>query len=372
MLRVLVLLVSASTPLVAQGALPFSDGRWEFRGAAAIDTLDGRESVRFESGFAYRRDVRLEDGTIDVDVMTTRRRSFVYVAFRMQDDGEYEEIYLRPHKSSLPDAVQYAPVYQGQSAWQLYHGPGATAAPSIEPGVWQRLRIVLSGRRAAVFLGDTTTPILLVPRLAREPRPGYIAIRGFLPPGTPGAGPIARFANVRVRPGVVPFAFGPPAPEPTPAPGVIRAWTVGEGFAAPDTALTSVNPTWLARSVRVSAEPGGLVALHRLVRMPQGTRNAGVVARVRVIADAATTRRLDLGFSDVAAVLLNGRPIFRGDDSYSFEGRREGLIAFDQATLYLPLQAGSNELAVIVTDRFGGWGLMGRFPDTQGLRVEAY
>jgi hypothetical protein len=350
MLRVLALLASASAPLAAQGALPFSDGRWEFRGAATVDTVDGRESVRFESGFAYRRDVRLEDGTIDADVMVTRRRSFVYVAFRMQDDGEY----------------------QGQSAWQLYHGPGATAAPSIEPGVWHRLRIVLSGRRAAVFLGDTTTPILLVPRLAREPRPGYIAIRGFLPPGTPGTGPIARFANVRVRPGVVPFAFGAPAPEPTPASGVIREWTVGQAFAAPDTALTSINSAWLARSVRIPAEPGGLVALHRLVRMPEVTRDVGVVARVRVTADAPVVRRLDLGFSDAVTVLLNGRPIFHGDDSYSFQDRRDGLIAFDQAALYLPLRAGRNELAVIVTDRFGGWGLMGRFPDMRGLRVEPF
>jgi hypothetical protein len=33
------------------------------------------------------------------------------------------------------------------------------------------------------------------------------------------------------------------------------------------------------------------------------------------------------------------------------------------------LTAGDNELAVIVADAFGGWGLMGRFPDPAGLEL---
>jgi hypothetical protein len=36
-------------------------------------------------------------------------------------------------------------------------------------------------------------------------------------------------------------------------------------------------------------------------------------------AQQATTIPLDLGFSDVAAVFLDGRPLFRRDDSYSFD-----------------------------------------------------
>lgn len=95
-------------------------------------------------GRATRRDVRLQDGTIDVDVMVTNRRSFVYVGFRMATDEHHEEFYLRPHKSNLPDAVQYAPVFQGRSAWQLYHGPSGTAATGLVPNVWTRVRV---GRR---------------------------------------------------------------------------------------------------------------------------------------------------------------------------------------------------------------------------------
>ena len=78
-----------------------------------------------------------------------------------------------------------------------------------------------------------------------------------------------------------------------------------------------------------------------------------------------TVKRAANGF-----FFVNGTPLFRGEASYSFDRpRREGLIGFDQARLYLPLKADDNELAVIVTDSFGGWGLMGRFVDEKGATV---
>ena len=101
-----------------------------------------------------------------------------------------------------------------------------------------------------------------------------------------------------------------------------------------------------------------------------GVFDVATVARVRLMAERAGLRRLDLGFSDAATVFLNGQPIFHGNDSYSFPQRRDGLMGFDQATVYLPLRAGANDLSVFVTDHFGGWGLMARLPDMQGLRVQ--
>jgi hypothetical protein len=114
------------------------------------------------------------------------------------------------------------------------------------------------------------------------------------------------------------------------------------------------------------------VPLHRHLRLPEKASAAAVVARVHVAAARAGVYPFELGFSDIATVFVNGRPVYRGDASYSFDRpRREGLIGFDQATLYLPLNAGDNELAVVVSDSFGGWGLLGRFVSSQGLTVEA-
>jgi hypothetical protein len=72
----------------------------------------------------------------------------------------------------------------------------------------------------------------------------------------------------------------------------------------------------------------------------------------------------------VATVFLNGRPLFRGDQPYSFDHpRQKGLIHYGQAAVFLPLEKGDNGLALLKSDVFGGWGLMGRFPDSSGLEV---
>jgi hypothetical protein len=354
--------------------LPIKDGQWQLEGpGVAIATQDGRDVIEVESGIAQRRDVALQDGTIEFDVQLTRRRSFVYVLFRMSDRREHEEFYLRPHKSGLPDALQYAPVYQGQSAWQLHHGPGATAAIEFDPGAWTHVRVVLEGRRAALFIGDMSKPALLVPRLAHEPRAGHIALRGFLPPGTPGQGPIARFANVSVQPGVIASPLPAPTGAATPPAGVVPAWSVSPAFvpkASDEASLPALGAPGAFR--RIQAEPSGLVELHRFVPLPEGSRDAAAVARLQIRAEREGIYAFELGFSDEATVFVNGRPVFRGEASYSYDvPRREGLIGFDQARLWLPLKAGDNELAVLVSDSFGGWGLMGRFPDPRSLRVEA-
>jgi hypothetical protein len=387
-LLVLLLVAAGSARLAAAQSLPLTDGGWELKGPSVkLEHYDGRDVLSVENGFAYRRDVRLQDGTVDFDVQVTRRRSFVYLMFRMADDREYEDFYLRPHKSSLPDAIQYAPVYQGASAWQLYHGPGATAAVAFEPGAWTHVRLVLSGEKAAVFVGDLGKPALVIPRLARTAASGYLALRAFTPPGS-GSGPVARFANVSIQPGASPFDFSsgkrddapdqaaPSTPLTGPRPpGSVRTWSVSRAFAVPkDLAVPALPaPDVLGEFERVEAEPNGLVELHRYVKLPAAdSREAAAVARVRVRADAAGLRRLDLGFSDVATVFLNGRPLFRADAHYSYDNpRQEGLIHFGQATVFLPLEKGDNDLAVLVSDEFGGWGLMGRFADTSGLEITA-
>ena len=353
------------------GALPVSDPAWQLTGDATVEVFDGRETLRVDTGAALRRDVSIQDGTIEFDVMVSRRRSFVYVTFRMQDDREFDEMYLRPHKSSLPDAVQYAPVYQGASAWQLNHGPGATAALAFEPGRWTPVRLVLSGRRAALFVGDMTRPALLVPHLPREPRAGYVGLRAFVPTDTPGTDAAARFANVRFTstPAVDLATLAPPPR--VEEPGRVRewlvsdaiSWTPGAGLPAPPPAASEKRP--------VVAEPSGLVELHRYVTLPTGSREMTVAARVRVNAPEPGTRAFDLGFSDRATVFLNGEPVFTGEATYSYAGRREGLIGYEQARLYLPLRKGANELRVVLWDTFGGMGLMGRFTDSSGLSVEA-
>lgn len=356
--------------------LPF-DGSWVLHGERTSIVADGgRQVLQIESGEAHRPDVRFADGTIDLDVQLTERRSFVYVFFRIAGEGEREEFYLRPHKSNLPDAVQYAPVWQGRSTWQLRHGPGGTAAAGFTAGEWTHVRVAVRGRQAAIFVGDMDVPALVVPRLARDPQAGHIALGGFLPANVPGSGPIARFTNVRIRPEVA-FDFEAAlAKAPAPAASqadttIVRAWSVSPAF-VPKPGAPAALPAIAGPYRQIDAAPDGLVELERHVTVPAGSRTTAAVARVKVTAPTASVYTFDLGFSDIATVFVNGTPLFTGDASYSFDRpRREGLIGYDQARLYLPLRAGDNDLAIVVSDSFGGWGLMGRFVDAPALTLAA-
>jgi hypothetical protein len=372
-----ILAVFAFTQSAPGRPLPFDKG-WDFEGeGTTVVREDGRDVLQMTTGFAHVRDVKFLDGTVDFEVQVTRRRSFVYVNFRAQSDAEHEEFYLRPHKSELPDAVQYAPVWQGRSAWQLYHGPGGTAAIAFQPGVWTKGRIVLQGEHAALFLGDMARPALLVPKLARESQAGFVSLGSFVPAGSPGSGPSAKFANVVLRPDVVEFDFkaaiaAQQAAAPTPAASnarVVTAWEVSSPLtlkADSEAALPDADGF-----KRLETEPSGLLQLYRHLRVAESTRTAAAVARIRLRAPVASTCALDLGFSDIATVFVNRRPHAQLDASYSFDRpRREGLIGFDQARLFLPLQAGDNELAILLTDSFGGWGLMARLVACDGVVVQ--
>jgi hypothetical protein len=346
----------AASPLPAQ-TLDFEKG-WEVAGKGLeVVTYLGRNALRLGTGNAYRRDVRLQDGTIELDVATTGQRSFFYVQFRMESDREYEEIYLRPHKTGLGDALQYNPVYKGESNWQLYHGEGGTAPVDIPRNEWVHLKIVLRGESAAIFVGDVKEPQLVVRRLARPAASGFVALRSFVPEG--GDEPVTSFANVVVRPDAADYVFPETGKEPAPPADIVRDWLVSEPFVTPDGPVAALPAA--AGWKKLETEPSGLLVLLRHIARPERGKRATVLAKMTVEAAIEERVPLHLGYSDEVTVFLNGAPLFTADDSYSFDRpRREGLIGLDQATVYLPLHAGANELILAVTDVFGGWGLMGR------------
>ena len=108
-----------------EGNVPFDDPRWTITGGRIVDHL-GQQAL--EGGQAVLDGVVFEDGIIEVDMAMSGQRGFAGINFRVGADGQYEHFYIRPHKSGLPDALQYTPVFHGLSSWQLYSGEGYTAA----------------------------------------------------------------------------------------------------------------------------------------------------------------------------------------------------------------------------------------------------
>ncbi|MGE3524553.1 MAG: hypothetical protein AB7I33_01380 [Gemmatimonadales bacterium] len=356
-------------------ALPFDRG-WELKGPGIrVASYMGRQALQLRTGTALRPDVRLRDGTIDLQMAASGRRSFAFVHFRMQSSAEHEEIYFRPHKAELPDAVQYAPVWRGESYWQFFHGPGGTAAVELPRDTWVPVRIVLSGSRAAVFVGDTVTPDMIVPRLAREAAEGSLGLGAFLPQGFAGESewPVS-FADVVVRPGYVPFDLSGAPAATTAAPGTIMRWQLSRAFVTGDDPIAvlpdsiAAGPGW----TRTEADPEGRVLVLRHRARPDPDRRSAVLGRVVLASPRDTQLPIQLAFSDEVTVFLNGRPLFYGDDRYRPDSpRQDGVVSFRQATVYLPLRAGRNELVLAVADEFGGWGFGARLAGDAGVTVMA-
>jgi len=286
----LFLLAASTAP--AQ-TLDFGQG-WELAGlGATVEPYLGKNALRLGTGNAYCRDVRLQDGTIELDVATTGRRSFFYVQFRMESDLEYEEIYLRPHKTGLGDALQYDPVYRGESNWQLYHGEGGTASVDIPRNEWVHVKIVLRGERAAIFVGDANEPQLVARRLARPAVSGYVALRSFVPEG--GAEPVTSFANVVVRPDAADFVFPEMGAEPAPPAGIVKEWLVSEPFVTPEGPIIYLPPAggWK----KIETEPSGLLVLLRHIARPERGKRATVLAKLTLTAENEERVPFHFGYS---------------------------------------------------------------------------
>ena len=196
--------------------------RWDLSRAKVEEHL-GRKAL---AGTAFLKDVSLQNGVIEVDIATTARtRSYPGVLFRVQDAANYERFYIRPHRSPFyDDVLQYGPTFNGVDSWQLYNGPGLTAAMDVLPDRWNHLKIVVAGTQAQVFWNDTPEPVLVVDDLAHGESAGTIGLVGPMD-GT------AFFSNLQLRGERRPGCFRPPAPREA-MPGLISVWELSEPFGA--------------------------------------------------------------------------------------------------------------------------------------------
>src|SRR5882757_7557343 len=108
-------------------SVPPDSPRWDLQ-EAKVTEYQGRKCLLLDGAAAVVKDFEMRDGVIDVDIATPAKRGFFGIQFRVVHDGaDAEWVYLRQHKSGLPDAMQYTPVLNTGANWQVYNGPGFTA-----------------------------------------------------------------------------------------------------------------------------------------------------------------------------------------------------------------------------------------------------
>ena len=193
---------------------------------------------------------------------------------------------------------------------------------------------------------------MLVPNLARDPRPGYIAVGSFVPPGSPGQGPSARFANIVIRPDVVAFDVkaGPCEGSsggwpPAPIEGIIRSWQVSRSFVAKEGGAPTIPvPDVLGDMRQLETEPTGLLELHRHVKVPA---KGDATAVCPALCAGDTSRRVCArpGFQRYRDRVRERTPdLSRRRELFVRSSTTRWSDRIDQARLYLPLVAGENDL----------------------------
>jgi hypothetical protein len=213
------LALTAGPPLVLRGqsAFPLTLDRLTLRGVVADRaTYGGREALRLvESdasrntlGLALVNGVTFRDGTLDVDVAGRRGvhavpddRGFIGLAFRITANAErFEYIYLRPDNGRAPDQVRRNHSTQYSShpdfPWPRMRKEWPEKYESyvdLEYGAWTRIRIVVKGPTAQLFVHGAAQPALVVNDLKLGAGEGGVAL-------WIGAGTEGYFANLRIGP----------------------------------------------------------------------------------------------------------------------------------------------------------------------------
>jgi len=343
----------------------------------AVPTPTG---LRLLQGIAYRPDITLENGTIEFE-LAPPGGVFAGLAFRMANTADYEIIYfISSENGDRWKAIQYQPVFAGETTWQLYNEAPYLASIPKEAGRTLRVRTAIAADRADVCLNDDPIAILRVPDLKRDRARGAIGFWSVAPDGAPGN----EIRDLRVDSTRVP-ALGDPIGAPlraVPSPRQLMHWRVSERQPAPDGVHAPARlPQELAPDTwrLVTAETTGLMNLTKAIGNPAGRQAANVFggagwglayAAVTIVSASERSVSLSLSYSDGIGVYLNGRRLYAGDNSAdSRYPDYLGVVGHESETIDLPLRAGRNELVLAVTDRAFGWGFRASLDSLDGLTI---
>ena len=355
-------------------SVPPDSPRWELQGRAKTADYLGRKCLLLDGGAAVLKDFEMRDGVVDVDVATPASRGFFGIQFRIDGSGENAEwVYLRQHKSGLPDALQYTPVLNTGLNWQIYNGPGFTGAVEIPREVWFHLRLAVSGAQAKLWVKGLETPVLVMNDLKSGVQKGQVALAALT-----GATYFSNF-EVRQAPDSPWERRLPPMP-----PGTLTKWTLSPSLDALERDLERPLSPAESSAMRwedVEAEPPGFVVVNRYRESPHPRVSFAtdfskrldpqpgmkvVYARTIIDSDRDQVRKLFIGYSDDVSVFLNRKILFRGRSAQNFRDPGFlGIVNPENDAIYLSLKKGQNELVLAVSELGGGWGFICRLADPE-------
>lgn len=162
---------------------------YQGRRAIRLDPVDGvgpdEDLLAVVGGLDFR------DGEIELEVSGAPRagapadmRGFIGLSFHLSADGKRsEDVYLRPTNGRADDQLRRNHAVQYQSSpeygWKRLRdeSPGVYESyVDLQPGVWTRMRVKVSGTRAELYVDGAEQPCLIVRDLKLGPTGGGVAL----------------------------------------------------------------------------------------------------------------------------------------------------------------------------------------------------
>lgn len=139
--------------------------------------MDSTVKLFDEATFVKLKDYNFTDGTIEVNVLSKFlpnapewARGFIGVAFRINDDNSrFEEIYIRPSNGRATDQVRrnhsiqyYAYPDHKFDKLRKTDPEKYESYADMEMNKWIRMKIVVKGQAARLYLDNNTQPSIVV------------------------------------------------------------------------------------------------------------------------------------------------------------------------------------------------------------------
>lgn len=197
------LLVSAIPRRAGERAATFRldtvNGLEVVRAKAEVATYRGRKAVRLVASdqkgdddmLAILKDSSFKDGVIEAQIAgfpspgaPGDARGFIGIAFRVQpDSSHYECFYLRPTNGRADDQLRrnHSTQYVSSPDYPWFRlrkeNPGVYESyADLESGAWTRIKIVVAGVQARLYVNGSDQPVLIVNDLKLGPTQGQIAL----------------------------------------------------------------------------------------------------------------------------------------------------------------------------------------------------
>lgn len=180
-----------------------------YRGSRAVRLVADRPDADTDTSIARLQGVLLKDFSIEVVLAgrpianDTDARGFVGIAFRMSPDaGWFEAIYIRPTNGRSDDQVRrnHSTQYISHPDYPWYRlrkeSPGQYESyVDLASGEWTKLKLVVRGASARLYVNDAPQPALIVNDLKLPPSEGGIGL--WVGPGSEGYFKTVRITETR-------------------------------------------------------------------------------------------------------------------------------------------------------------------------------